>query len=51
MKNSNETYCDFAGDNLSDTEKDFQIDSSILELNLGVGFVSFFSVTIHNQAN
>lgn len=28
MRNSNETYYDFATDNLSDVEKDFQIDSN-----------------------
>lgn len=43
LKNSNETYYDFASDNLSETEKDFQIDSSILTLSLGVRFVSFLN--------
>lgn len=42
MKNSNETYYDFASDNLSDMEKDFQIDSNILSHSKFGGWVYFF---------
>lgn len=43
IKNWNETYYDFASDNLSDIEMDFQIDPNIPSHNTFGGWVVVFS--------